>query len=88
VRCRVRVAAAVVVAVRSSSETAQASQFGHGLAAYAGRRCGRGRRRIPFVDHESNGHLALQATDVTVTEVVAQFVDLYGQKQKPKKQSP
>jgi len=80
VRCRVRVAAAVVVAVRSSSETAQASQFGHGFTAYAGRRCGRGRRRISFVDHEINGHFALQATDVTMTEIVAQFVDLYGGK--------
>lgn len=78
VRRRVRVATAVVVAVRSASETAQASEFGHGLSAASADCCsGRGRRRIPFVDHEINRHFALQTTDVTMTKIVAKFMNLY-----------
>lgn len=33
-------------------------------------------RAVPFVDHEVDGHLALEAADVAVAEVVAQLVDL------------
>jgi len=31
---------------------------------------------IPLVDHQVNGHLAFQTRDVSLTEVVAQFMDL------------
>lgn len=33
--------------------------------------------RVPFVDHEVDGHFALQTADVTLTKVVAQFVNLW-----------
>jgi hypothetical protein len=33
-------------------------------------------RRLPLVDHQVDGHLALQAADVAVAEVVAQLVYL------------
>ena len=36
----------------------------------------RDRAPFPFVDDEVDGHLALEAADVTVAEVVAQFVNL------------
>jgi len=32
--------------------------------------------RLPLVDNQVNGHLALQATNVPMTEIVAQFVNL------------
>lgn len=38
--------------------------------------CVRGPRRLPLVDHQVYGHLALQAADVAVTEVVTQLVYL------------
>lgn len=33
-------------------------------------------RRLPLIDHQVYGHLALQAADVAVAEVVAQLVYL------------
>lgn len=33
--------------------------------------------RVAFVDHEVDGHFALQTADVTLTKVVAQFVNLF-----------
>lgn len=35
---------------------------------------------IPILDHQVYGHLPLEAGDVAVTEVVAQVVDLGGQR--------
>lgn len=36
---------------------------------------------VPLVDDKVDWHLALQTTDVTLTKVVAQFVNLWGSKQ-------
>lgn len=36
----------------------------------------RGPRRLSLVDHQVDGHLALQAADVAVAEVVTQLVYL------------
>lgn len=33
---------------------------------------------VALVDHQVDGHLSLQAADVALTEVVAQFVNLPG----------
>lgn len=33
-------------------------------------------RRLPLVNHQVDGHLALQAADVAVAEVIAQLVYL------------
>lgn len=44
---------------------------GAGLAVGVGRP-----RRLPLVDHQVDGHLALQTADVAVAEVVAQLVYL------------
>ena len=31
---------------------------------------------LSFLDHQIDGHLAFQATDVAMTEIITQFVDL------------
>jgi hypothetical protein len=36
--------------------------------------------RLPLVDYQVNGHLTLQATNVPVAEVIAQFVNLHTEK--------
>lgn len=40
-------------------------------------------RAVPLVDHQVNGHLALQTADVTVAKVVAQLVNLHEKYQIP-----
>lgn len=51
-----------------------------GVGRGAGLAVGVGRPRgLPLVDHQVYRHLALQAADVAVTEVIAQLVHLHNQ---------
>lgn len=39
--------------------------------------------RVALIDHEVDGHLALQTADVTLAKVVAQFVNLRRKEERP-----
>jgi hypothetical protein len=72
---------ALMVPAGSTSGWSHTASGTHGLdnasASQAGRcHAARCRRRVPFVNDEINGHLALETTDISVTEIIAQFVNL------------
>jgi len=59
----------------------------HGGLADAGQSTGTAstgrRRRVSLVDHEIDRHFTLQTADVSMTEVIAEFVHLHRQHQQP-----
>ncbi len=70
----VLIAEAARASARSAGSAARSRPRGSAASAlFGGARCA---ASLALVDHEVDGHLALQTADVTVAEVIAEFVHL------------